>query len=231
MPRSSQVASRSGRSARTPLTRNGILQVALTIVDEGGPGALTFRRVADRLGVDPMAVYYHVPGKAELQDGVAELVMQGLGSLPAGGSWVERLRSSLIEYRRCVLAHPRAIALTLSRASLPEPMLQAAELQLQALDDAGLDGPDADRWYRVLASYVNGFLATESAPRQADGTPLPSGEVERRMAEFTDSRPRLRVFAERLLAADTDASFLAGLDSLLARVATEAAQARKRAKG
>jgi AcrR family transcriptional regulator len=225
--RSAAVA-RPSRKGRTPLTRSAILDAALAVVDEEGAAALTFRRVADRLGVDPMAVYYHVPGKAELQDGVAELVLHDLGSVPETGSWVERLRASCTEFRRCVLAHPNAIGLTLTQRTVPQPVLLAAERQLRALDDAGLDGAAADRWYRVLTSYVSGFLATEAAPRDPDGAVLSQDDVERRMAEFTSGHPRLREFSRRMFASNPDQEFALGLDSLLARVETEARQSRKR---
>ena len=46
------------------LTRERILDAALRLVDEQGMAALSMRRLAAELGVDPMALYHHLPGKA-----------------------------------------------------------------------------------------------------------------------------------------------------------------------
>ena len=59
----------------TPLTRERIVATALELVDREGPAALSMRRLGAELGVDPMAVYYHVPNKAALLDAIVEAVM------------------------------------------------------------------------------------------------------------------------------------------------------------
>ena len=59
---------------RTPLTRERALAAALTIADTEGIGALTMRRVAKELGVEAMALYYHVANKDDLLDGMIDLV-------------------------------------------------------------------------------------------------------------------------------------------------------------
>ena len=61
---------REGRGRRTPLSRERILEEALRLVDEEGLRALTMRALGKRLGVDPMSVYNHVPGKAALGQGI-----------------------------------------------------------------------------------------------------------------------------------------------------------------
>src|SRR4051794_18523268 len=55
-------------SGRGRLTRDRVLQAALTVADAGGLGALTIRSLASELGTKPMSVYYHVAGKSEILD-------------------------------------------------------------------------------------------------------------------------------------------------------------------
>jgi len=59
---------------RGSLSREEIITEALALLDEHGPGALSMRRLADRLGVAPNALYTHVRGKADLIDGLIDQV-------------------------------------------------------------------------------------------------------------------------------------------------------------
>ena len=60
------------------LTRSMILQSALEIVDRDGVDRLSMRRLSDALGRDPVMLYRHVPNKAAVLDGVAEIVLAQL---------------------------------------------------------------------------------------------------------------------------------------------------------
>lgn len=56
---------RGPRQAKSPAE---IAAAAIGIADAEGMDAVTMRRVAQALGVSPMALYTYVPGKAELVD-------------------------------------------------------------------------------------------------------------------------------------------------------------------
>src|SRR6476646_11676639 len=60
------------------LSRSVILQTALAIVDRDGADRLSMRRLSNALGRDPVMLYRHVPNKAAVLDGVAELVLAQL---------------------------------------------------------------------------------------------------------------------------------------------------------
>ena len=57
----------TGRRVR--LNRERVLQAAVTLADEIGIDALSMRRLAQELGVVPMALYKHVENKEALLDG------------------------------------------------------------------------------------------------------------------------------------------------------------------
>ena len=63
---------------RGSLTREEIIKEALALLEQQGPGALSMRRLADRLGVAPNALYTHVRGKADLIDGLIDQVYADL---------------------------------------------------------------------------------------------------------------------------------------------------------
>ncbi|HZW41550.1 MAG TPA: TetR family transcriptional regulator, partial [Agromyces sp.] len=48
---------------RATLSRARVLETAVELADTAGIDALTIRRLAERLGVEPMSIYYHVPNK------------------------------------------------------------------------------------------------------------------------------------------------------------------------
>ena len=70
---------------RETLTRERVLEGAVALADEIGIEALTIRKLAAALGTKPMTIYYHVPSKEEIIDGMVEIVFAypGVGGLLA----------------------------------------------------------------------------------------------------------------------------------------------------
>src|ERR687893_1769658 len=64
-----------GRAGRSGLGVDGIVAAAIELADAEGLGALTMRRVAERLGVGTMSLYTHVPAKGELLDLMLDTVL------------------------------------------------------------------------------------------------------------------------------------------------------------
>src|SRR5215207_3796938 len=92
---------------RGSLTREEIIKEALALLDEHGPGALSMRRLADRLGVAPNALYTHVRSKADLIDGLVDQVYAGLDLDPdPTGDWARKLAALSQSVRAHLLAHP-----------------------------------------------------------------------------------------------------------------------------
>ena len=75
------------------LTRSMILQTALAIVDRDGVDGLSMRRLSDALGRDPVMLYRHVPNKAAVLDGVAEIVLAQLPVDTTDPDWAGQLRT------------------------------------------------------------------------------------------------------------------------------------------
>ena len=70
---------------RARLNRDRVLRAAVALADEAGIEALSMRKLAEELGVVPMALYKHVAGKEELLDGMVDIVIGEVGP-PAGGA-------------------------------------------------------------------------------------------------------------------------------------------------
>src|SRR6202011_5506701 len=70
-----------------PVSRSMILQAALRIIDRDGIDGLSMRRLSEEVGRDPTVLYRHVPSKAALLDGVAEIVLAQLRVDTADPDW------------------------------------------------------------------------------------------------------------------------------------------------
>src|SRR5215469_17789579 len=78
---------------RPRLTRQAVVDRALQLADADGLDALTIRKLATRLGVTPMALYWHFRGKEELLEGLAEPIWAGIDvNVDSAAPWSEQLR-------------------------------------------------------------------------------------------------------------------------------------------
>src|SRR5215212_3819377 len=86
-------ASTDDQDRRPQLTRERVVEEALTVIAHDGANALTMRRLAARLGVVPGALYNHVRNKQQLHDLLLDGVLAevDLDPDPALG-WTEKLK-------------------------------------------------------------------------------------------------------------------------------------------
>ena len=98
----------TARTARDPLNRERVLAAALKVADAEGIPAVTMRRVASELGVEAMSLYYHVPGKEPLLDGLVEAMLAEIeaairGQEIADQDWRTALRRRFLTAREAML--------------------------------------------------------------------------------------------------------------------------------
>lgn len=164
-------------SERPRLNRDAVFRAAQAIIDERGLEACTMRAVAADLGVEAMSLYWHVPNKDALLDGVIELMLAEVDAVELpDGDWTTTLRMGGRAFRRVVLGHRNALPLLASRP-LPAYVTAGglAEESIRVLEAAGFDRRTAIRAVRLLSRYVMGFTLAErgpgSAPPPASGSP------------------------------------------------------------
>jgi TetR/AcrR family transcriptional regulator, tetracycline repressor protein len=93
--------------ASEKLTRETVVEQALALADDEGVEAVTIRRLAGRLGVTPMALYWHFKNKDELMWALAEHVLSGVtADISPGDSWRKRLRMMVEAIVRVMREHP-----------------------------------------------------------------------------------------------------------------------------
>ncbi|NTU71462.1 MAG: TetR family transcriptional regulator [Coriobacteriia bacterium] len=180
------------KAPATPLTREHIIQTALAIVDAEGLKALSMRRLGAELGVDPMAVYYHVPNKDALLDSIVEAVM-GTIDLTADDPSVpaeERIVHAARAYRDAMLAHLNALPAVMSRGPRTPVAMRPVELLIGILRDAGLAPAQAMAGMNAIAATVRGTVAMVATEAVEPATP----EDMAHMADLfpADEFPHLR---------------------------------------
>src|SRR5262249_35152076 len=94
------------RPRRRRLTREGITEAALALVDEEGLDALSMRNVAKRLDVQASALYGHVSGKQELIQLMLDRVALEIElPEPDPEHWEEQVKEFARAARRALGAH------------------------------------------------------------------------------------------------------------------------------
>ena len=157
---------------RGSLSRGEIIQEALALLEEHGPGALSMRRLADRLGVAPNALYTHVRGKADLIDGLIDQVYAGLDLDPClTGDWTEQLDALSQSIRAHLLAHPAVIPFALRQPGLGPHGLRLGEAIYNVLRPAGFSDQAVVGTVYALLTYILGFVALEVPRAGTDPRP------------------------------------------------------------
>jgi AcrR family transcriptional regulator len=157
------LTSRSGKRdrRRAPLTRERVLEAALRLADRDGIESLSMRRLGQELGVEAMAIYYHLRNKDEVLDGIVDLVF-GEIDLPASGpDWRTAMRDRAIAVRDALLRHRWAIGLMESRRNPGSANLRHHDAVIGSLRAGGFDMAGAAHAYSALDSYVYGFALTK----------------------------------------------------------------------
>jgi AcrR family transcriptional regulator len=132
----------------------------LALVDRDGLKALSMRRLGAELGVDPMAVYYHIPNKEALLDAIVEAVMADidLSVDHKADPPEERILCAAHAYLDAMLAHANALPIVLSRGPATAAALRPVELLLGVLRDAGLPPAEALAGMNTIAAAVRGVV-------------------------------------------------------------------------
>jgi AcrR family transcriptional regulator len=224
------VGKRSGRprAGEERLSREAILTAALRIVDDEGIDALTMRRLAATLQVNPMSLYHHLPNKAAVLAGLAELVFAGL-ELPDHGDavpWDEQLKEAARAYRNGLRQHPNLALQVLSDTSaVSDVVVVTMEPFYRALERAGLEPRQIFEAANTLIDFIHGFSLGEASVR-AETFELAPDLLTRVRALPADKAPTLTRIVGGLgvegLAYDFDGGFESGLSTLTAGIAATA---------
>jgi AcrR family transcriptional regulator len=156
---------------RAGLSTDGVVDIALAVVDEQGPEALSLTVVAARAGVAAPSLYKHVASLAELRSRVAARVLAEMTEVATaavlGLSGDAAITALMRRLRAYWTAHPaRYLAVPpdpMHDPALAQPGTRLIEVFLAVLRGYGLDGAAAIHATRRLRVIVYGFVSLESS--------------------------------------------------------------------
>jgi AcrR family transcriptional regulator len=149
--------------ARVPLSRERVLREAIRLADESGLDALTMRRLAQQLGVEPMSIYYHVRGKDAVVTGALDLIFEDVSAAatrattPPPASWREHLRARILAARDVLQDHswvPRALE---SRGTMTPALGSWVDTNVGVMRSGGLSWDLIHHAMHTLGSRQFGF--------------------------------------------------------------------------
>ena len=149
-----------------PVTPAAVIDAALVVIDEEGLDALTMRRLAHDLGVEPVTIYRQLPNKDAILAGVAEKLWremappEGAGAASpasAPGDWREQVRGAWLALNGLMQRHPNAIPIIARGGSFSATAGEGTLGMLLLFKQAGLTPEEAAELLHILSACVVGF--------------------------------------------------------------------------
>jgi TetR/AcrR family tetracycline transcriptional repressor len=209
-----------------PLERETVARAALAVLDEVGLDGLTVRRIAEALGVQNPALYWHFKNKQDLLDRMAEVMLADafaeLGPPAPGVSWSETLSALAHLFHRALSSHrdgARVIASANLSGSETVGVLDGA---IKTLQDAGFSALAALNATLTISAYTLGsVLDAQLDPyRTVDPHPEASGMLHGGVeaGQYPALAGALGEVARVSTGQDRTAAFEAGLQIILAGI-------------
>jgi AcrR family transcriptional regulator len=174
---------------RAPLSRERVLRAAVALADERGIEALTMRNLGLELGVEAMSHYNHVSNKADVLDGILEIVsgevMGAVGRIEPPASpavWKAVARRRILAAREVLLRHRWAPALLESSKDMPPSLLGYYDSLIALMREAGFSLDLAHHALHALGSRALGFTQELFATEDEDLAPEKSAVMIQQMS-------------------------------------------------
>jgi AcrR family transcriptional regulator len=212
------------RERERPLGEQDIIDAALALIRAHGVDALSMRGLAQKLGVSPMAIYYHVPNKAELLHRVAESLLAEVPTpTPSVDAWQQQMQDHAMAVWELLSACPG-----LSRIVLERPPVKASRRlilhTLSLLRVAGFDERTAILCLLSFHTYLAGVLSTQARMVR----PRRRTSKGKRQSSLSPEDRRLAQHFEQLNAREW---MEFGVQTVLAGISARRAELRPKAPG
>ena len=205
---------------RAPLSRERVLETAVTLADRHGLEWLSMRKLADELGVAAMSLYYHVPNKLDLVDGMIDIVFGEIEPPSPDVDWKTAMRRRAVSTREALNRHRWAVGQMEGRSSHGPSNLRLHDAVLGCLRGAGFSLEMTVHAYSAQDAYIYGFALqeTDMTPETSeDFAAVAEGQMETYKDVLKDYPHLVEVVGGHVAKAGYDygTEFLFGLDLIL----------------
>jgi AcrR family transcriptional regulator len=205
---------------RAPLSRERVLETAVALADRHGLESLSMRKLADELSVAAMSLYYYVPNKVELIDGMIDIVFGEIEPPSLDVDWKTAMRRRAISTREALGRHRWAVGQMEGRTTHGPANLRLHNDVLGCLRAAGFSLAMTVHAYSVQDAYIYGFALQETdlSPETPDDF---AAVAQQQMVDYeavlADYPHLVEVVGGHVAKAGYDyaAEFLFGLDLIL----------------
>ncbi|RIJ77040.1 TetR/AcrR family transcriptional regulator [Nakamurella silvestris] len=145
--------SRRERPAKAPLTREGIIDVALGILRSEGLRKVTLRRIAAELDTGPASLYVYIRNAEDLHGQLIDAFLEPVVASAEASvdrpsvDWRSRIKALLDEYRRALYRQPELARIALTTQLSGPNYLMVVDAVLGALAAGGV--PDRESAWAV----------------------------------------------------------------------------------
>ncbi|WP_432969981.1 TetR/AcrR family transcriptional regulator [Dactylosporangium sp. CA-233914] len=162
------VQSRRERPAKPALTRQGIIDAALQIMNAEGLRKVTMRRVATALDTGHASLYVYVRDAEDLHAQILDaLLAPVVEATPPEGTWRDRLKALLIGYHTVLRERPELARMALSTQPSGPHYLALVEAILNLLHEGGADDRAAAWGVDMLLLYPTAIAVEHTQPKPA----------------------------------------------------------------
>src|SRR5690242_15012875 len=205
---------------REPLSEERVLRTAVALADRHGLEWLSMRKLADELGVAAMTLYYYVPNKDRLIDGMIDIVFGEIEPPSLELDWKTAMRRRAVSTRDALNRHRWAVGHMEGRTDHGAANHRLHDAVLGCLRAAGFSLEATVHAYSVQDAYIYGFVLQESdmSPQTAEDF---AAEAQRQMEAYKDMLAEYPHIAEVVggyvakEGYDSAKEFLFGLDLIL----------------
>jgi TetR/AcrR family tetracycline transcriptional repressor len=205
------------------LDRESILRHAFDVLNESGPDSLTLRRLAERLGVQAPAIYWHFKNKQDLLDEMGTRVMREAAAegllMDQSEGWENWARNYGEGLRRTLLRYREGARMFSGTAATDLRLFDALEVSLRKLVSAGFTLRAALCGMSTVYSYTIGFVIEEQAVRPMPDELNPQYDLEKRNERIDPATHPLTIAAGEEILGNYDRRFVAGLEMIVVGMA------------
>lgn len=197
---------------RQHISKAGVIDAAVAILDDEGVGALSLERIAREMGVRGPSLYYHYPDKSAILAAVARRVIGDLDVLRPETDWVAWIVDNALAFHDRVMAHPHAASLLMEHLS-PRAVLVGFGRGAELLTEAGVDPTIHMQLMEGVQHLSWGFTLYRAVAATSDADPF--ADPDDRWPQLREARRQDRWRDDRAALERSVRSYLAGTLAVL----------------